>query len=342
DGASAADPVWALASSRWCRELGLADAPEDVEAVRGLIAQGATLSALVRFEADAAALQHLRGIAPSRVGAAESSEAGAPEPSRAGAGESSRTGAAESLSARISGPGATGSLPVRISEPDASELSQEGAAPPAGRPVLHAWLAFLDQPKPGAADAVATLRARGLRVVMISGDQLAPAQALARRVGIEAADVRAEVLPADKAAEVTALQAGGHVVAMVGDGANDAPALAAADVGIAMADGTDVAMEAAGITLMRGDLALVGEALELSARTVAKIRQNLFWAFAYNVAGIPLAAFGLLSPVVAGAAMALSSLSVMANALLLRRRRPAAPGGASVAAVRPAAQSSVG
>ncbi len=182
-----------------------------------------------------------------------------------------------------------------------------------------ALLAFSDEPKPQAAEAVAALRGRGLRVVMISGDNLRAAQAMAERIGIAAEDVRADVLPADKASQVTALRSGGHVVAMVGDGANDAPALAAADVGIAMANGTDVAMEAAGITLMRGDLALVAQALDLSARTVSKIRQNLFWAFAYNVIGIPFAAFGLLSPVVAGAAMAASSVSVMANALLLRR-----------------------
>jgi len=191
----------------------------------------------------------------------------------------------------------------------------EGAAP---RRV--ALLAFSDEPKPGAAEAVARLRARGLRVVMISGDNPQAAQAVAARVGIDAADVRAQVLPGDKAAAVGALKEGGHVVAMVGDGANDAPALAAADVGIAMGGGTDVAMEAAGITLMRGDLALVDAALALSDRTVAKIRQNLFWAFFYNVVGIPFAAFGLLSPVVAGAAMAASSVSVMANALLLRRQ----------------------
>ncbi len=190
------------------------------------------------------------------------------------------------------------------------------------RAAVCALMAFTDEPKPHAAEAVRDLRARGLRVVMISGDNRAAAQAMAARLGIDAADVRAEVLPADKATEVTALRAGGHVVAMVGDGANDAPALAAADVGIAMAHGTDVAMEAAGITLMRGDLALVGAALALSHRTVAKIRQNLFWAFAYNVVGIPFAALGWLSPVVAGAAMAASSVSVMANALLLRRWRP--------------------
>ncbi|PZQ58839.1 MAG: copper-transporting ATPase, partial [Variovorax paradoxus] len=159
-------------------------------------------------------------------------------------------------------------------------------------------------------------------VVMISGDNPAAARAVAQRVGIDPEDVRAQVLPGDKAKVVAELKAGGHTVAMVGDGANDAPALAAADVGMAMANGTDVAMEAAGITLMRGDLALVGDALALSHRTVRKIRQNLFWAFAYNVVGIPFAALGLLSPVVAGAAMAASSVSVMANALLLRRWKP--------------------
>ncbi|RYF35212.1 MAG: copper-translocating P-type ATPase [Comamonadaceae bacterium] len=219
--------------------------------------------------------------------------------------------------------------------PDAGEVARlqaQGASVSAllrfdaqGAPTVQALLAFTDSPKPNAAAAIAALRARGLRIVMISGDNRPAALALAARVGIEADDVHAEVLPADKAAEVSALRAGGHVVAMVGDGVNDAPALAAADVGIAMAHadgGTDVAMEAAGITLMRGDLALVAAALDLSARTVAKIRQNLFWAFAYNVAGIPLAAFGLLSPVMAGAAMAASSVSVMANALLLRRWQP--------------------
>ncbi len=189
---------------------------------------------------------------------------------------------------------------------------------------LRALMAFGDEPKPGAKEALAALRARGIRTVMISGDNQGAAEAMARRLGLrpEAGEVLAEVLPGDKAAKVAELKIGGHTVAMVGDGVNDAPALAAADVGLAMGNGTDVAMHAAGITLMRGDPLLVAAALDVSDRTVAKIRQNLFWAFIYNVAGIPLAAFGFLNPVVAGAAMAMSSVSVMTNALLLRRWRP--------------------
>ena len=190
---------------------------------------------------------------------------------------------------------------------------------------LAGVLAFGDEPKPGAKEALAALRALGIRIVMISGDNKGAALAMAQRLGLTDDEVMAEVLPGDKAAKVAALKQGGHTVAMVGDGVNDAPALAAADVGIAMGTGTDVAMHAAAITLMRGDVALVAGALEISRRTVAKIRQNLFWAFAYNVAGIPLAAtFGYLSPVMAGAAMAMSSVSVVTNALMLSRWKPGA------------------
>ncbi len=187
-----------------------------------------------------------------------------------------------------------------------------------------ALMAFGDEPKPEAKQVLAALREQGLRLVMLSGDNISAAQTMARRLGLSTQDneVIANVLPGDKADRIKSLKDDGHVVAMVGDGINDAPALAAADVGIAMGSGTDVAMHAAGITLMRGDLKLVAAALSISRRTVAKIRQNLFWAFVYNVAGIPLAALGLLSPVLAGAAMALSSVSVMSNALLLRRWRP--------------------
>ncbi|AVP56543.1 heavy metal translocating P-type ATPase [Pulveribacter suum] len=198
-----------------------------------------------------------------------------------------------------------------------------------GAVAVRALLAFGDEPKPGVREALAELKARGVRCVMISGDNRGAANAMARRLGLDpdAGDVLAEVLPGGKADAVRRLQQGGadgkgpQVVAMVGDGVNDAPALAAADVGLAMGDGTDVAMHAAGITLMRGEPHLVAAALDISRRTVAKIRQNLFWAFIYNVAGIPLAALGYLSPVMAGAAMALSSVSVMTNALLLKRWR---------------------
>jgi Cu+-exporting ATPase len=189
---------------------------------------------------------------------------------------------------------------------------------------LCARLSFGDEPKPGAKEALAALRQRGIRTVMMSGDNQGAADVMARRLGLrpEEGEVMANVLPGEKADRVQALKAGGHTVAMVGDGINDAPALAAADVGMAMGNGTDVAMHAAGITLMRGDPALVAAALAISDRTVRKIRQNLFWAFVYNVAGIPLAALGFLNPVLAGAAMAMSSVSVMSNALLLKRWKP--------------------
>ncbi|MFC5300332.1 heavy metal translocating P-type ATPase [Azospira restricta] len=195
-----------------------------------------------------------------------------------------------------------------------------------GGATLLGLLAYGDPLKDEAPAAMAALRALGVDTVLVSGDHRGAARAVALQLDID--DVRAEVLPADKAATVARLQAAGEVVAMVGDGINDAPALAAADVGIAMGNGTDVAMHAAGVTLMRGDPRLVAAAIDLSRRTLGKIRQNLFWAFAFNVVGIPLAAFGLLSPAFAGAAMAFSSVAVLGNALLLARWSPAAIGGA--------------
>ncbi|VVO44138.1 heavy metal translocating P-type ATPase [Pseudomonas fluorescens] len=187
------------------------------------------------------------------------------------------------------------------------------------QPRVLGLFAFGDTLKPGALQAVQQLSARHISSHLLTGDNRGSARVVAQALGIT--DVHAEVLPADKAATVTELKKTG-VVAMVGDGINDAPALAAADIGIAMGGGTDVAMQAAGITLMRGDPRLVPAALEISRKTYAKIRQNLFWAFVYNLIGIPLAAFGLLNPVLAGAAMALSSLSVVSNALLLKTWKP--------------------
>ena len=220
---------------------------------------------------------------------------------------------------------------------DGHTLSLLGVQDEAGCFSMLALLAFGDQPKPGVEQALSALRARGLQLALISGDNRAAALAMGQRLGLKADEIHAEVLPAQKTEWVRRLQEQAHAhhktVIFVGDGINDAPALAAADVGMAMANpdggGTDVAMGTAGITLMRGDVALVAQAIDISSRTVAKIRQNLFWAFAYNVAGIPLAALGYLSPVVAGAAMALSSVSVMTNALLLRRGHSGYPSNPS-------------
>jgi P-type Cu+ transporter len=185
-------------------------------------------------------------------------------------------------------------------------------------------LAFADASKPEAREALAQLHAMGVRTVLVSGDNPGAAHAVAAALGLD--EVHAEVLPGDKARVIAALRQGlpaDAKVAMVGDGINDAPALAAADVGLAMGNGTDVAMQTAAMTLLRGDLRLLPQAIALSAAVTRKIHQNLFWAFAYNIVGIPLAALGALSPVLAGSAMALSSVCVIGNALLLARWRPA-------------------
>ncbi|MEA2143971.1 MAG: P-type Cu+ transporter [Solirubrobacteraceae bacterium] len=203
------------------------------------------------------------------------------------------------------------------------------AAESAGRTAIAAsWdgaaqalFVVADTVKPTSREAVQRLRELGLRTILLTGDNAATGRAVAERIGAD--DVIAEVLPAEKAAVVERLQAEGRVVAMVGDGVNDAPALAQADLGLAIGTGTDVAIEASDLTLVSGDLRAAGDAIRLSRRTLATIRGNLFWAFAYNVAALPLAAAGYLNPLVAGAAMALSSVFVVTNSLRLRSFRPA-------------------
>ena len=184
---------------------------------------------------------------------------------------------------------------------------------------LLGFIALADQLRDSSRNAVARLQNMGLKVVMLSGDQPTTAQAIADQAGIR--EFRAQVLPEDKVAVVASYREAGHKVGMVGDGINDAPALAAADIGFAMKSGSDIALEAADITLMRNDLNSVADAISLSHATLKKIRQNLFFAFAYNILGIPLAAAGMLNPMIAGGAMALSSISVVSNALLLKRWR---------------------
>lgn len=196
-----------------------------------------------------------------------------------------------------------------------SYLASEGDAKIIG------LMAFTDKIKDSAKETIKKLNLLNIKTVMITGDNAGAAKKVAEALGIF--EVRAEVLPQDKSKVIDDLKNNGHIVAMVGDGINDAPALAAAHVGIAMATGTDVAMHTAGITLMRGNPLLIPDALEISKMTYKKIKQNLFWAFIYNVVGIPLAAFGLLTPVIAGAAMAFSSVSVVTNALMLRKWKPA-------------------
>ncbi|MGH8801361.1 MAG: heavy metal translocating P-type ATPase, partial [Casimicrobiaceae bacterium] len=217
-------------------------------------------------------------------------------------------------------------VPVDRDEVEGRAAAGESVVGVAAGGRLVGVLTLADRVRPTSAAAIARLRAQGIDVLMLSGDNEVTAMAVAREVGIEHA--RGSMTPARKAAEIARLRAAGQVVGMVGDGVNDAPALAAADVSFAIGAGSAVAIEAADITLLRDDLAAVADAILLSRATRRKIRQNLFFAFAYNALGIPLAALGFLSPVIAGAAMAASSVSVVGNALTLRRFRPTAAAAA--------------
>ncbi|WP_420223621.1 heavy metal translocating P-type ATPase [Pigmentiphaga litoralis] len=252
--------------------------------------------------------------------------------SAASAGEAATlTGGAATLTgeaATLTGEAATLTGEAATLTSEAATLTRDGAsandaAPNVNTrtPTLLGLLAFGDTIRPESAAAVAELHRLGVQVVLLTGDNAGSAAAVADALNID--HVESQMLPADKVAAVARLRAEGRRVAMVGDGINDAPALATADVGIAMASGSDVAMQTAGITLMRNDPGLVADAIAISRRTTRKIHQNLFWAFAYNVVGIPLAALGWLNPVLAGTAMALSSVCVVSNAVLLRRWSPA-------------------
>jgi Cu+-exporting ATPase len=218
-------------------------------------------------------------------------------------------------------------LPAELDEArQAAEARGQTAIAAAWDGRATAVFVVADTVKDSSAEAVASLKALGLRPVLLTGDNATTARAVADEVGIE--EVIAEVLPGDKADVIRRLQADGHVVAMVGDGVNDAPALAQADLGLSIGTGTDVAIEASDLTLVSGDLRAAGDAIRLSRATLRTIKQNLGWAFGYNLAAVPLAAIGLLNPVIASLAMVFSSISVVSNALRLRRfkaqRGPAA------------------